>query len=70
LTIEFLEKMIKVHMIYSWVMGFLIGLYIVFYPKEISLLEAWADMLFYFGNGLLSQYTLLHFFNKQENGES
>jgi len=55
-------------MLYSWILGFLTSLTIVFYPNtgEITLSEAWSDMLFYFGNGLLWQYILLHFFNEQK----
>jgi hypothetical protein len=49
-------------------LGFSASLTIVFYPNTegISLSEARSDMLFYFGDGLLWQYVLLHFFNEQE----
>lgn len=58
-------------MVFSWINGFLISLYIVFYSStgEIPLSEAWYDMLFHFGNGVLLLYIVLHYFNEQETGQ-
>jgi|GEM_PF-4634048 len=51
----------------SFLYGVLIGLHIMFYPNVgFPDSEGWKSMLFYFSDGLLSQYVALHFFNDQE----
>jgi hypothetical protein len=55
-----------------WLMGFLYSLHLAFYPNvDISVLENWKHIIFWFGLGLLSQYYLLPFFieQEQEKGE-
>ncbi|CAN7649289.1 hypothetical protein IOC57_23685 [Bacillus sp. SD075] len=50
----------------SFLCAMLIGLHSMFYPnvgRPDS--EDWKWMLFYFANGLLSQYIALNFFNDQ-----
>jgi hypothetical protein len=43
------------------------GFYLMLYPNVgLPDSEHWKYILFYFGNGLLSQYFALHFLNIQE----
>lgn len=65
---KLIKMMIALNMNFSWLLGILAGLNIVFFPYagEDSLFQAWAEMIFYFGNGLVLQYVLLHFFNEDE----
>jgi len=54
----------------SFLYGVLIGFHLMFYPNVgLPDSEDWKYMLFYFGNGLLSQYFVLHFLNDQEERE-
>jgi hypothetical protein len=62
--------MIVIHMTLSLFVGFLFSYHLVFYPNvRTSLLEDWINIIFWFGQGLLAQYYLLHFFNEEEQGE-
>lgn len=63
-----IKMMIIMNMNLSWLYGVLASLRIVFFQNtgDISLSEAWGNMIFYFGNGLILQYVLFHFFNEDE----
>ena len=51
----------------SWLIGFLFSYHLAFYPNVgISVFDNWKQIIFWFGQGLMSQYCLLYFFNKQE----
>jgi hypothetical protein len=51
----------------AWFMGFLYSYHLAFYPNvEISVSKNWINIIFWFGQGLVSQYFLLHFSNEQE----
>jgi hypothetical protein len=62
-----IKTMLEMDMKLSWLMGFLFSYHLAFYPNVgLSLFENWKIIIFWFGQGLVSQYFLLHFFNKQE----
>ncbi|MEC0347882.1 hypothetical protein [Peribacillus frigoritolerans] len=66
-----LTKVMKVYMNFSWLSGFLFSCHLVFYPNRggISVAEDWQNIIFYFSQGLIVQFCLLHFFNEQEQDQ-
>ncbi|MED3912794.1 hypothetical protein P4597_27290 [Peribacillus simplex] len=63
-----LKGIMEVDMILAWLMGFLYSSHLVFYPNlgGISVVEDWKNIIFYFSQGLILQYFILHFFNEQD----
>lgn len=70
MTHRFIKMILEIQMNFSWLIGFLFSFHLAFYPNvEISVLENWWKIIFWFGQALLLQYYLLHFFNEQETGK-
>lgn len=68
---RFIKTMIVIQMNLSWFIGFLFSYHLAFYPNiGISVLENWVKIIYWFGQGLMSQYFLLHFFTEQEHEDT
>ncbi|MCP1097191.1 hypothetical protein P4307_32780 [Brevibacillus porteri] len=63
-----LTRIIKFYMNLTWLAGFLFSCHLVFYPNGggISVAEDWKNIIYYFSQGVICQYCLLHFFNEQD----
>lgn len=65
---QLIKTIIAIHMNLSWFVGFLFSYHLALYPNiGIPVIENWVKIIFWFAQGLGSQYFLLHFFNEQES---